>query len=325
MFSKEAKDNFYFLEDWFAKKYRILKGRLAPVLPLLCLLLLVLACLSPFLGKAFFIDDTLFLRTAEQIQKHPFDFYGFEINWYDRVLPMVESTENPPLASYYLAFIAFFCGWHEVTLHLAFLLPVLLAVWGTYSLARNYCRHPFLATLVAMLTAAFMVSATTLMCDVMLLAFWVWTLVFFEQGLKKILLLRSLRADVWPAWPYGPNFFGLGLVPLLVVYGLFRTRRAGCWLLAPGLPLLFAAGYEWAGFALYGHDMFFSAAHYASQYRNVSSNKPWEKMIVGLGFLGGCFLPGVFYVPLLWKKWALYLVPCLMAAGCFLYPACRPL
>jgi 4-amino-4-deoxy-L-arabinose transferase-like glycosyltransferase len=321
MLSQEAKSHFDFSGGWLARKCRTLKSRLASVFPLLCLLLLVLVCLLPFLGKAFFIDDTLFLRTAEQIQKHPFDFYGFQINWFDRTLPMVESTENPPLAGYYLALAALIGGWHEVTLHLAFLLPALLAVWGTYSLARNYCRHPFLAALVALLTPAFLVSATSVMCDVMLLAFWVWTLVFFERGLqKKGAVAEFVVGGCLAGLAVWAKFFGLALVPLLIAYGLFRTRRAGWWLLAPGLPLLFAAGYEWAGLALYGHDMLFSAAHYAFHSQKGTSDTIWEKTVVGLCFLGGCFLPGLFYTPLLWKRWALYLGLCLMAAGLLFIP-----
>ena len=43
------------------------------------LLMLVLVCLLPFINKAVHIDDTLFLRAAQQIQKHPLDFYGFRM------------------------------------------------------------------------------------------------------------------------------------------------------------------------------------------------------------------------------------------------------
>ncbi|HEX9286350.1 MAG TPA: hypothetical protein VF999_03675, partial [Thermoanaerobaculia bacterium] len=48
------------------------------------LLLAVLTALFllPFVGKAFHVDDTLFLKAARQIREHPFDFYGFSVNWY---------------------------------------------------------------------------------------------------------------------------------------------------------------------------------------------------------------------------------------------------
>ncbi len=46
---------------------------------LACALAFVL--LVPFINKAYTIDDPLFLRAAQQIEKHPADFYGFRINW----------------------------------------------------------------------------------------------------------------------------------------------------------------------------------------------------------------------------------------------------
>jgi 4-amino-4-deoxy-L-arabinose transferase-like glycosyltransferase len=297
-----------------------LRHRLASVPSQVWLLILVFLCLAPFVNKAFFIDDTLFLRAAEQIQKHPLDFYGFKINWFDRTLPMSESTENPPLASYYIALVASVAGWREWVLHLAFLLPALAASWGIYSLAQNYCRRPFVAALIAMSAPVFLISATTLMCDVMLLAFWVWALFFFERGLQKNSIAAFVGCGCLAGLAVWTKFFGLALVPLLVVYGGCRIRRTGWWVMAFIIPLLFAAGYDWLGYRLYGHDMFLSAAHYASHARAHSTVKLWEKIIIGLGFAGGCFLPALFYIPLLWSRRVILMMPCLVAAGMLIIP-----
>src|SRR5665213_1805124 len=43
----------------------------------LILTLLVLVCLTPFLGKAFHIDDPLFVWAGKQIAQHPGNPYGF--------------------------------------------------------------------------------------------------------------------------------------------------------------------------------------------------------------------------------------------------------
>jgi hypothetical protein len=40
------------------------------------------ACLLPFVGKSFNIDDPLFVWTAKQIVRHPIDPYGFPVVWY---------------------------------------------------------------------------------------------------------------------------------------------------------------------------------------------------------------------------------------------------
>ena len=42
----------------------------SPLIPAAVVILLLL----PFIGKAVHIDDPLFIWTAQQIQKHPFDF-----------------------------------------------------------------------------------------------------------------------------------------------------------------------------------------------------------------------------------------------------------
>jgi 4-amino-4-deoxy-L-arabinose transferase-like glycosyltransferase len=138
--------------------------------PGLTLLLVVLAALAPFLAKPFNIDDPLFLWTARQIQSHPADPYGFMVNWYGTADPMWWVTDNPPLASYYLALAAGVLGWSEVALHFAFLLPAVAAILGTHRLARRFCSLPMLAALATLFTPVFLVSGTTVMCDVMMLA-----------------------------------------------------------------------------------------------------------------------------------------------------------
>ena len=66
------------------------------------LTLLVLVCLTPFLGKAFHIDDPLFLWAGKQIVQHPGNPYGFTVTWYTEPEQMSDVTQNPPLASYYI-------------------------------------------------------------------------------------------------------------------------------------------------------------------------------------------------------------------------------
>ena len=75
------------------------------VASLLILAAVSLACLLPFVGKAFHIDDPLFIWCARHIQSDPFNFYGFNLNWYGRETSMAAVTQNPPLAAYYLALV----------------------------------------------------------------------------------------------------------------------------------------------------------------------------------------------------------------------------
>jgi 4-amino-4-deoxy-L-arabinose transferase-like glycosyltransferase len=138
---------------------------------------ITLVCLLPFSGRAFHVDDPLFVWSAQQIAKHPLDPYGFQVVWDNYSQPMSEITKNPPLACYYLAAIGSIAGWSERALHLGFLLPAIVLVLGTYRLSMRFTRSPLVAAAAALLTPGVLVSASSVMCDVMMLAFWIWAAV----------------------------------------------------------------------------------------------------------------------------------------------------
>ncbi|HLZ55289.1 MAG TPA: glycosyltransferase family 39 protein, partial [Verrucomicrobiae bacterium] len=279
-----------------------LKPPPASMRPLAWLLLITLGCLLPFIGKPFHIDDPLFLQAAAQILRHPADFYGFTMNWLGTPLPMVKDFDNPPLTCYYLALAATVAGWSEPALHAAFLLPALAAAWGIFMLARRFSRRPWLAALAGVLTPVFLISATTLMCDVMCLAFWVWAVVVFEKGLEHNRWRWLLTAGLLAGLATLTKFTGLALVPLLAFYAFARLRKPGRWLLALLIPVLFAAGYEWITRRWYGQGMLLAAGTFASEDRSGAQGGLLEKVLIGLGFLGGCFLPVLFYLPLIWSR-----------------------
>ncbi|MGD1214445.1 MAG: hypothetical protein ABR861_05610, partial [Terriglobales bacterium] len=84
---------------------------------------LTIACLLPFSGRAFHIDDPLFVLAARQIARHPLDPYGFNLIWCESLERMADITKNPPLACYYGAAVGQVAGWSERAFHLAFLVP----------------------------------------------------------------------------------------------------------------------------------------------------------------------------------------------------------
>jgi hypothetical protein len=291
-------------------------------------LLITLACLLPFLGKPFHIDDPLFLRAAEQIQKHPADFYGFTMNWLGTPLPMVKNFDNPPLTCYYIAAAAAVVGWSEPALHLAFLLPALAAAAGIFVFARRFCRRPGLAAVAAVLTPVFLISATTLMCDVTCLAFWIWAVVTFVKGLESNNWKWLLAAGLLAGLATLTKFTALALVPLLAFYAFTRQRKFGRWLVALLIPVLFAVGYEWVTRRLYGRGMLLAAGAFASEDRSGAQGGLLEKTLIGLGFLGGCYLPVLFYLPMIWSRRLAVLWLGLLAAGVaalFWQPHFKPL
>ena len=275
-------------------------GALISIPPQVWLALVTFACLAPFLHKAFHIDDTLFLRAAQQIQQHPADFYGFQMNWFGTTQPMIDNFDNPPLTCYYIALAAAVAGWSEPALHLAFILPAVMVILGVFSLAKRYCSRPAVAAAVALCTPVFLISATTLMSDVLLLALWVWALYFFELGLQEDRSAAFLLSGCLAGMAVLCKFVGLALLPLLAAYGWHRQRRIGRWLFALATPLLLAAAFELTTYSLYGKGLFFTAAGVSSKAKSHGGNL-LERNIVGLSFVGGCFVPLLLFVPNLWS------------------------
>ena len=58
-----------------------LQVRWSPIHSYALLSVVTILCFVPFSARAFHVDDTLFIRAAQNIAKHPFDPYGFQIAW----------------------------------------------------------------------------------------------------------------------------------------------------------------------------------------------------------------------------------------------------
>ena len=261
-----------------------------------------MVCLVLFVGKAFHIDDPLFIWSAKRIQINPADFYGFSVNWESWEAPMAEVTKNPPLACYYIALVGLLLGWSEVALHTAFLVPAVAAALGMYYLARQFCSRPALAALAAILTPGFLVSSTNVMCDTMMLALWVWAVVLWVRGIKADKQLSLLFAAMLIAICALTKYFGISLLGLLFVYSLMQKRKLGLWVLFLLIPVAILAGYQWATYALYGRGLLSDAASYATACRRMLNAKLFPKGLIGLAFTGGCIITGLFYIPLLWSR-----------------------
>jgi len=276
----------------------------------------VLACLVPFLGKPFHIDDPLFVWAAKQIQDHPGKAYDFPVNWYGFEMPMWEVTKNPPLACYYLAAAGAVLGFSEPALHAAFLIPAAAAGLGSYVLTRQFCSRPLLAALAGILTPVFLVSATTVMCDGMMLALWVWSLYFWITGLQSRKRLRLFLAAVLVSLCALTKYYGMAMIPLLAVYTILRTRRMGIDLLFLLIPLLLLGGYQGATHTLYGKGLLGDAAAYATNRQWTLNAELLLRLLASLAFMGGCIGCVLFFAP---PRWLLPAVA-IMAVAVILLP-----
>jgi 4-amino-4-deoxy-L-arabinose transferase-like glycosyltransferase len=263
------------------------------------LALLTAVCFLPLLGKAFHIDEPLFIWTARHILVNPLDFYGFNVNWEGVAEPIATVAQNPPLAAYYLALWARLFGWGEFPLHLGFLLLGFAAAAGSYRLARDMSLSPALALFAALAvfsTPAFFISADSVMCDIAMVAVWVWAVVWWRRALEgddRLLFLLGGAAVLVCALC---KYFGCALIPLLLVYSLFWRRRAGFWLVALLLPVLALGCYQVLTSQMYGRGLLSSAAAYASGL-SVGGGMTL-KTLTGLTFLGGSLVSVVCCLPL---------------------------
>jgi len=271
--------------------------------PRLTIVLLLLATLGPFANKAVHTDDALFVWSAQWIQQHPLDFYGGLVNWWVSDVPMWVANWNPPLVAYLLAGIGTLLGWNEWALHLAGWLMAGLAAAGIFALAQRWCQRPLLATAIAIFTPAFLVSASTLMCDVPMLALWIWAVVLWEKALAEGTDRRLFLAAGWLAGlAVLTKYSALTLLPLLPLLALLRTRRVGWWLVGLAVPAMLVAGYEWLTWHQYGQGLVAAASYHARSFRPGFPGGFKATILVGLAFAGGSTLPVLLFAPWLWRS-----------------------
>jgi 4-amino-4-deoxy-L-arabinose transferase-like glycosyltransferase len=273
---------------------KTIKQRIAAPRTILSLIVIVL--FVPFVFKAFHIDDPLYLWVAQHIQHHPFDFYGFSVNWYGETASMSLINKNPPLFSYYLSVVALFFGWSEAAMHLAALIPAIALAVGTYQLAGVMRAEPFTAALIAVCSPVFVLSGTTVMSDIAMVNFWVWAVYLWIRGLSHESKgwISLTAAGLLIAASGLTKYFGVCLVPLLAVYALWRRQPARTWLPFLAVPIVVLALYQWYTIQLYGVGLLTDAAFYAVSKRRLTAGQLGDALLVGLSFTGGGVLAALF-------------------------------
>jgi 4-amino-4-deoxy-L-arabinose transferase-like glycosyltransferase len=276
---------------------------------------LTLLCLLPFAGKAFHIDDPLFIWTARQIRAHPLNFYGFEVNWGRRPLPMQAVMFNPPLAPYCLALAGSALGWSEVPLHLAFSLAAIATVIGAYFTARELCAFPFAAALATLAAPCFLVCGTSVMCDMTMAAFWVWAIFFWIRGSRENRGAWLAISAVFVSASALSKYFGVCLVPLLLAWTLWKQRAASRQLLFLCAPVVVMIVYEMLTRKMYGQGLFAIASENASRMKiDVALD---SKLLTGAAFVGGCIFVPLAASPLIFRKKALGIIAAAFAVLLF--------
>jgi 4-amino-4-deoxy-L-arabinose transferase-like glycosyltransferase len=265
--------------------------------------------LAPFSGKAFHIDDPLFVWAARHIAEHPLDFYGFRVLWYSTWEPMAEVTQNPPLGCYYLAAVGSVFGFSEIVLHWSMAIPTWLALMGAYRVAERLGAKPLAAALLTLATPVFVLSATSVMCDVPMLALWLWTIVNWDVGLRENRIGRLWLAGFLIALTTMTKYFGVCLLPLLGAYALAIDKSTWRrWLPPLAFAVLLLAGYQFLTWWVYGRGLLGVAMGYAASFGNPTLGTKFFRFFAGFSFLGGCIGAWALAAPLLnGRRWLLVL------------------
>ncbi len=173
-------------------------------------------------------------------------------------------------------------------------------------------RHPLTAAVVSLPTPVFVVSGTTVMCDVMMLAFYVWSVFPWIRGTRGDGVAHIAAASVLVALGSLTKYFAISLIPLLLVCAMTARhgkRRHALFLL---VPVAILSLHHWATHALYGRGLLLDAASFATAARPDSDNV--TTTLFGPSFAGGCLASSLFYAPLLWR--GRYLLPAaILVAG----------
>ena len=293
-------------------------GRLAGspriVLALACLLLLL-----PFASKPLHIDDPMYVWAAEHIVREPLDPYGFLVNWGVTAVRMADEMKNPPLVCYYLAAAMTLLGRSEPALHAAMLLPAVGLILGTYQLAKELGARPVLAAGATLATPVFLLSATTIMCDVAMVCAYVWAVWFWVRGIRSGRARMLLVAAVLIAVSTLTKYFGVTLFPLLIAYGLLVKRRPGAWLLPLVVPVVILTAYHLWTRSLYGQGLLTDAAGFAAKQRWTAGGAVLASVLTGLAFTGGCCAAVAFLAgAAAWRTFSIVFAAAVVAAAALL-------
>ncbi|MBI5883509.1 MAG: glycosyltransferase family 39 protein [Elusimicrobia bacterium] len=129
-----------------------------------------------FLGKAYHMDEPLYLPAAWHILKDPLHPFSFEFNYYGRSLPYREINNTPPVIMYLLALGLKLTGGGERAMRLFFLPFDLAAAAGLYLLAGRFLFRPLLPVLIVLACPAYWINMAHLMPEKLVLAFGLWGL-----------------------------------------------------------------------------------------------------------------------------------------------------
>jgi len=241
----------------FSQWHVLAKGPSGPVALLLIGLSLCFTLLNAC--KPMQVDDTAYHYYAVQIAEHPLDPYGFQIFWYDGIVP-ADEVLAPPVVPYWISLAVKIFG-DEPFLWKLWQWPfALLFVVSVYVLARRFARGFEWGLLIYLLFSPTFLPSMNLMLDIPALALSLFALVVFIQACEGRSIGFALLAGVVAGLAMQTKYTAF-LAPLsIVLYGFWFKRWKEAFV-ATALSILMFAGWEWLMALRYGKSHFLFHVH----------------------------------------------------------------
>jgi hypothetical protein len=139
------------------------------------------------------------------------------------------------------------------------------------------------------------------MSDTMMLAFWVFAVHFWISGIEEESTPRLLAAAALVSLSALTKYFGMALIPLLLLYTIVRRPRSKAWIPMLLVPCAVLAAYHFGTASLYGRGLLLDAGEYAVGIPSQFGKLSLAKLLVGLTFTGGCVAAVAVFARRLWS------------------------
>lgn len=266
---------------------------------MLIVALFVLALRLPFLNQAIQGDDIDYLYGAEHAQIEPLHPTHTSYAFLGKVVDM-RGHPHPPLNVWFLALLL--AAWkdvYEIPFHAAYSLFSLIAAFSALSLARRFSPRPLAATLLFLVTPAFVINGNSLEADLPFAAFWLLSIALFiaavDRHSTRLLAFAALAMTLAALAAYQAVI----LTPILLAYAWPRARKwRACWiamLTAPAASLLWQLFERLSSGALPADVL----AGYMQTYGLQALDHKIQNAVALTGHLAWVVFPGLWLPPLL--------------------------
>ena len=198
-------------------------------------LCLVLLLRLPFLNQPIQGDDFYYLKGAEHALIDPLHPTHARYVFLGQMVDM-RGHPHPPLNAWYLGLLVALLGSEaELPLHAAYIPFSVVAALSALAVARKYTCRPALATVLFLVTSAFVVNGNSLESDLPFVAFWLASVAFFIYERWWLSALAGVIASL-------AAYQAVVLAPLLGWFLLVEKKRSlPAWIAVLAAPVTIAA------------------------------------------------------------------------------------